>query len=176
MSLHPPEAATPPGILLAQAIEAPIEAVGDYLVLDVDSLLVAVARARAQNPHAAQKILIPVPQSRVSSHTEAPDEAIPAGETGQYVFHGGRVVVNPAERRVYVEGSPVRLTPIQYGIAEALGSTPGKVWARLQLLEHVWGDTFRDVRGVNVQVGRLRRAIGEQAIECARSFGYYAVK
>jgi two-component system KDP operon response regulator KdpE len=72
----------------------------------------------------------------------------------------GDVEVDPATRTVRREGSPVHLTPTEYGLLLALVSRPGGVWTHKQLLASVWGsaagvssDTLR------VHMGSLRRKL-----------------
>ena len=60
----------------------------------------------------------------------------------------------------------------------ALASAPGRVFTRAQLLERVWGwDYFGADRVVDVHVGNLRKALGDDAsnprfIATVRGVGY----
>ena len=63
----------------------------------------------------------------------------------------------------------------------ALGSEPGRVLSRRQLIDHVWGwDFFGDERVVDVHIRNLRKALGDDAsdprfIATVRGVGYKAV-
>jgi two-component system KDP operon response regulator KdpE len=72
----------------------------------------------------------------------------------------GDVEVDPEARTVRRAGTPVHLTPTEYGLLLALLSKPGGVWTHKQLLASVWGsaagvsnDTLR------VHMGSLRRKL-----------------
>jgi two-component system KDP operon response regulator KdpE len=80
--------------------------------------------------------------------------------SGEPVSRFGEVEVEPATRTVRRSGSPVHLTPTEYGLLIALLSRPGGVWTHKQLLAEVWGssagvssDTLR------VHMGSLRRKL-----------------
>ena len=63
-------------------------------------------------------------------------------------------------RRVYRGDREVNLTAKEFDVLELLVRNPNKVYNREQLLEIIWGDSFRgDVRTVDVHVRRLREKI-----------------
>lgn len=75
------------------------------------------------------------------------------------VSHLG-VTIEPARRRVTVDGKPVALTPQEFNLLYLLASQPGIVFEREELLARVWeDDVFVTVRGVDSLVRRLRRKI-----------------
>jgi DNA-binding response OmpR family regulator len=70
--------------------------------------------------------------------------------------------IDPARRRVAVDGSDVSLTPLEFEILVALARDPGIVLSRDQLMDRVWG--YRDYAGgrvVDSHVARIRRKLGE---------------
>ncbi|MFW2334819.1 response regulator [Ilumatobacter sp.] len=79
---------------------------------------------------------------------------------------------------VAVDGAPVELSALQFSLLRALAESPGRVFARHQLIERVWGrDFYGEERIVDVHVGNLRRALGDSAgeprfIETVRGVGY----
>jgi DNA-binding response OmpR family regulator len=78
----------------------------------------------------------------------------------------GGLSVDPARRRVTVDGEDVALTPLEFEILYALARDPGVVFSREQLMEHVWG--YRDFAGgrvVDSHVARIRRKLGEDGTE-----------
>ena len=85
-----------------------------------------------------------------------------AEPTEPYVL--GDLVVDYAERRVRVAGSPVTLTPIEYGVLYELSIHEGRALTHDHLLERVWGPERKSepwlVREV---VKRLRRKLGDDA-------------
>jgi DNA-binding response OmpR family regulator len=73
---------------------------------------------------------------------------------------GGRVRIDQALQAVTVEGSPVSLTPTEFGLLVHLARHPGQVFSRETLLEQVWGYEYPgDLRTVDVHVRRLRQKV-----------------
>ena len=83
----------------------------------------------------------------------------PAGEEGTAIrVHG--VDVDPARRRVRVDGRDVELTDQEFRLLYLLATHAGIVFSREALLAKIWrGDTFVTVRSVDTLVKRLRRRL-----------------
>ena len=89
--------------------------------------------------------------------------------------------VDPARRKVTVDGADVHLTPLEFEILHALVREPGVVFTREQLMDSVWG--YRDYAGgrvVDSHVARIRRKLGEDGTEprfvrTVHGVGYAAV-
>ncbi len=76
------------------------------------------------------------------------------------------ISIDPARRRVSVDGREVQLTPLEFEILLALAREPGVVLTRELLMDRVWG--YRDYAGgrvVDSHVARIRRKLGEDGIE-----------
>ena len=103
-----------------------------------------VARARA---------LLRRPRQPAAPSTE------PIGGLGVAIrVHG--VDIDPARRRVRVEGRDVELTDQEFRLLYLLATHAGIVFSREALLSRIWrGDTFVTVRSVDTLVKRLRRRI-----------------
>ena len=74
----------------------------------------------------------------------------------------GALSIDAARRRVYLNGTEVQLTPLEFEILLTLARDPGVVFTREQLMDRVWG--YRDYAGgrvVDSHVARLRRKLGE---------------
>jgi DNA-binding response OmpR family regulator len=72
------------------------------------------------------------------------------------------LTLDPARRRVTVDGEEVGLTPLEFEILHALVRDPGVVQSRDQLMDRVWG--YRDYAGgrvVDSHVARIRRKLRE---------------
>jgi two-component system OmpR family response regulator/two-component system alkaline phosphatase synthesis response regulator PhoP len=68
--------------------------------------------------------------------------------------------MDPARRRLRVDGRDVALTLHEFQLLHVLLSNPGIVFSREALLRRVWSDqTFVTVRSVDTLVKRLRRKI-----------------
>lgn len=78
----------------------------------------------------------------------------------------GPLAIDPARRRVTLEGREVQLTPLEFEILLTLARQPGVVFTREQLMDRVWG--YRDYAGgrvVDSHVARIRRKLGEDGGE-----------
>ncbi len=80
-------------------------------------------------------------------------------------------------RKVKRGTKAIDLTSREFGILERMASSPGRIFTRTQLLEHVWGYDFDpETNIVDVNVGRLRRKIDEESahplLETVRGVGY----
>ncbi len=82
------------------------------------------------------------------------------------VIEFAEVNIDLARREVHVDGDTVELTALEFDLLAALASAPGRVFTRAQLLERVWGwDYFGAERVVDVHIGNLRKALGDDATE-----------
>jgi len=73
-------------------------------------------------------------------------------------IHG--IDIDPARRRVRVEGRDVDLTDQEFRLLHLLATHAGIVFSREALLSKIWrGDTYVTVRSVDTLVKRLRRRI-----------------
>ncbi len=83
----------------------------------------------------------------------------PAGDQEQTVrVHG--VEIDPARRRVSVEGRDVDLTDQEFRLLHLLATHAGIVFSREALVARIWrGDTFVTVRSVDTLIKRLRRRV-----------------
>jgi DNA-binding response OmpR family regulator len=78
----------------------------------------------------------------------------------------GACILDPATRALSLGTAQTLLTQREVELLESLGSVPGKVWTRSQLLSAVWGyDTDVDDRTVDSTVKRLRRKMDALASE-----------
>ena len=84
---------------------------------------------------------------------------LPAADGGQAVrIHG--IDIDPARRRVRIEGRDVELTDQEFRLLHLLATHAGIVFSREALLTKIWrGDTYVTVRSVDTLVKRLRRRI-----------------
>ena len=70
------------------------------------------------------------------------------------------IELDPARRRVRVEGRDVDLTLTEFELLRVLLSNPGIVFSREALLSRVWKDaTFVTVRSVDTLVKRIRKKV-----------------
>jgi len=85
--------------------------------------------------------------------------------------------VNLITRHVQRGARVIELTSREFSLLERLMRSPGRVFTRTQLLEHVWGYDFDpETNLVDVNIRRLRKKVDEGSeqplIETVRSVGY----
>ena len=72
----------------------------------------------------------------------------------------GAVALNDTTKTVTVEGEPVSLTPMEYGILKLLMDHPGKVYSSKAIYEAVWQEeAFGSEGAVAVHIRHLREKI-----------------
>jgi DNA-binding response OmpR family regulator len=90
----------------------------------------------------------------------------------------GDLTIDVDGHEVRVGNEIITLTATEYRLIALLASTPGRMYSRAQLLEHVWGSTYYgDDRVVDVHIANARRKIQENStsqpfIETVRGAGY----
>ncbi len=104
----------------------------------------------------------------------AKGRAGPARETVQV----GGLVVDPAARRVTLDGREIALTGYEFDLLHALARRAGRVLAREQLMELAKGSAEEAFdRSIDVHVSRLRQKLGDdpkrpRLIKTVRGAGY----
>ncbi len=93
------------------------------------------------------------------------------------MLQAGDISVNLVTREVTRSGEPVHLTVREFALLEYLLRSPGRVYARTQIIEHVWGYDFDPTTNlVDVHIQRLRKKLdnaeGDSLIETVRGVGY----
>ncbi|WP_426727204.1 response regulator [Corynebacterium auriscanis] len=69
----------------------------------------------------------------------------------------GRVAFDLPEKRVTVDGAEVHLTPREWGIAEYLIRHQGRLVTKLELLQAVWGESYKkETNYLRVYMSQLR--------------------
>ena len=82
------------------------------------------------------------------------------GEAAEPVVTTDHFTVDLADRQVTVDGTPVRLTPTEWGLLEALVRHPGRLIAQRQLLQSVWGPAYeKETHYLRVYLAQLRRKL-----------------
>jgi two-component system, OmpR family, response regulator len=88
-------------------------------------------------------------------------------------FRAGRVMLDPRQARVTLDGAPVKLTSHEFRVLSYLMHNRGRVVSQAELVEHIYAQDFdRDSNTVEVFIARLRRKLGASLIETVRGMGY----
>lgn len=92
------------------------------------------------------------------------------------MLQSGDLVVNLVSREVKRKAEKIELTPREFSLLEYIMRTPGRVFTRTQILEHVWGYDFDPQTNiVDVCIQRVRKKILDEdakLIETVRGVGY----
>lgn len=103
-----------------------------------------------------------------------------ASGTAQNHLTCGSITLNRMTREVHNGDQAIELTGREFNLLEYLMRSPGRVFTRTQILEHVWGYDFDpQTNVVDVSVRRLRKKLeqtGVQPIEAVRGVGYRLLK
>ena len=123
-------------------------------------------------PFSVEELLLRVKAILRRTH---PSEEFPKGPT--YKF--GDLVINFAQRRVFVRGREVRLTATEYQVLYHLGCHAGKVITHEDLLTRVWGAEYRnELHYLRNYISSLRKKIEDDPgdpkyILSKHGIGYY---
>ncbi len=83
-----------------------------------------------------------------------------AAAQGVASYGGGELVIDEPQRQATVRGTPVALTPTEWGVLVALTTVPGRVYSRFELINRVRGYEFDGYeRTVDSHVKNLRRKV-----------------
>ena len=81
------------------------------------------------------------------------------GKKGGAGYADGRLSVDFGTRQVYVNGSPVKLTALEFKLLAYLIRNEGRVIPKGELFEQVWEDKFTGDGTLNVHIRKIREAI-----------------
>jgi len=100
------------------------------------------------------------------------------GTATRAVLAHGDIEVDVTTRRLWRSGNEIKLPKRGFSIFLCLMDKPRHVFSRTQLRDFVWGRCADiDERTIDVQIGRLRKALGSAGcpapIRTARGAGYY---
>lgn len=98
--------------------------------------------------------------------------------TQEEIIRAADIVINRSKRTVTVADQDIALTPSEFELLAALARTRGRVFTRMELLDHLPGDAFEGTeRSVDVHIRNLRKKIESDAkepryIETVHRVGY----
>lgn len=98
----------------------------------------------------------------------------------EHLITVGKLKLDRLSRQAFFEDRRVDLSTREFALLEYLMRSPGKIFTRMQILEHVWGYDFDPSTNiVDVCVKRIRAKMSEidggsqlSAIESVRGIGY----
>lgn len=117
--------------------------------------------------------------ARVKSLLRRSSYQVPAGaQASENLIKIGPLQLDKETHSASVYGSPVKLTPIEFGILFLLASHPGRVFSSEEIFELIWKDKYFDSNNsVTVHISRLREKLekemdGEKLIHTVWGVGY----
>jgi two-component system, OmpR family, phosphate regulon response regulator PhoB len=89
----------------------------------------------------------------------------------------GELLLDPVNYRISAGDKEILMGPTEFKLLHFFMTHPERVYSRIQLLDHVWGDhVFIEERTVDVHIRRLRSALEvasqEHVIQTVRGIGY----
>ncbi len=85
----------------------------------------------------------------------------------------GDLRLDTRQMRVFVAGSHIPLTPLEYRLVSFLAHHRGRVVPASELLDQLYGDgQDREANALEAVIARLRKKLGNRAIETRRGYGY----
>ena len=75
------------------------------------------------------------------------------------IYADGRLTVDFNAKQVMVDGTPVKLTSLEFKLLAYLIHHAGRVISKQELFEKVWEDKFTGDGTLNVHIRKLREAI-----------------
>lgn len=102
----------------------------------------------------------------------SPVPRLPADLPAALHFGGGRFVLEPAERRLFVDGRPAALGARALDLLIALASRPDHLLTKAELLDLVWPGLVVEEANLQMQVSNLRKLLGPEAIATVPGRGY----
>lgn len=88
-------------------------------------------------------------------------------------FEAGRVVVDTAARKVFLDGQEAPLTAREYALVEYLVMHRGQVVTRTELYEHLFDEDDSSLSNLlEVHVSNIRKKLGHDFIVTRRGHGY----
>ena len=82
------------------------------------------------------------------------------------IYRFGHFTLDPTERVLSCEGTPVSLTPKAFDTLLCLVRNHGHVLTKDELLKQVWPDTFVEEVNLAVNISVIRKALGENPQDC----------
>jgi two-component system alkaline phosphatase synthesis response regulator PhoP len=96
----------------------------------------------------------------------------PSGKDGESIDMGG-LRIDRESYLVIKDGREINLPRKEFELLSLLASKPGKVFAREEILNRVWGDeVVVGDRTIDVHIRKLREKIGEDFIKTVKGVGY----
>lgn len=93
------------------------------------------------------------------------------------IFEEGGLRIDREEREVFLRGTLLDISPMEFEILELMAGRMGRTLSREEILKKIWGIGGEDTRTVDVHISRLRKKLDDGvkphlAIQTLRGRGY----
>jgi two-component system alkaline phosphatase synthesis response regulator PhoP len=94
-------------------------------------------------------------------------------KAGNQVLRIQSLVIDPEKFNVEYEGHEIMLAKKEFELLYLLGSKPGRVFLRNEILSQVWGnDVIVGDRTIDVHIRKIRQKLGVDCITTVKGVGY----
>ena len=97
--------------------------------------------------------------ARVQSHLRRSTSYMTSFPQDSNILSIGGITLNNDSKTVYVDGDPIKLTPLEYGILHLLMQNPNKVFSIEEIYSRVWQAPVYNADTVTVHIRRIREKI-----------------
>ncbi|MCZ7575415.1 MAG: response regulator transcription factor [Ardenticatenaceae bacterium] len=85
-----------------------------------------------------------------------------AAQTAPALLRGGPLTLDPERRLVFLDNTPLDLTPTEFDLLATMMAASGRPFSRMELLEASQGDAYEGYeRTIDVHIKNLRRKLGD---------------
>ena len=148
-----------PGLTGIEVIEA-VRGWSTIPILVVSGRADSLDKVDALDAGADDYVTKPFAADELLARIRALSRRIPSAASEEPVVQFGEVVVDLAARTVTRAGAPVRLTPTEWRLLEALVRSPDRLITRETLLTEVWGPQYTTDTGyLRLYIAQLRKKL-----------------
>ena len=95
------------------------------------------------------------------------------GDTFKKIEQKNEISINTSKHIVLINNRKINLTKTQFEILKLLFNQHDVVFSREQIMEKIWGTNYYIIpRNVDVQIRKIRKAIGQKKIITIKGVGY----
>lgn len=133
---------------------------GDVPVLMLSTTNISAVKVMALSIGADDYVSKPFELQELGARIEAILRRTGHESPGERILSFRRMRLDPGERRVWKDDTPIELTGIEFDILYTLARRPEHVFTREKLIEHSWkGDSYCVPKAVDVHIGHIRKKI-----------------
>ncbi len=115
----------------------------------------------------------PISPKVLTSRVNALFRRLNAVETDTKTITVGDIIIDPVKFMVNIKGVDVVLAKKEFELLYLLGSRPGRVFLRNEILSQIWGnEVIVGDRTIDVHVRKVRQKMGVDCITTVKGVGY----